>query len=187
LTCVRSYRPSRSGAEVGTDTTAADPERPTRHRAHAERGGRTVGGNNSRTMSTAIAPRHDGLGRPPLAAAHGPTAWPVATRTARQRGDRAWLANQPRQSTRTIIKVLATTKRVVKRPNDLHQHQEGTLGYRPEPKHAATYELDFTERTRQHGLAKLSNDLKNALSLGLIYVASSLFELLEKLASDRIT
>jgi hypothetical protein len=146
MTCVRSHRPSHNGAEVGTDTTGADPERPTRHRAHAERGeGRTMGGNNSRTMSTATTPRHNDLSRPPPVAVHGPAARPIATCKARRRGDRDRLANQPRQSTRTIFKVLATTKRVVKRPNDLYQHQEGTLGYRPEPKHAATFELDFTE------------------------------------------
>jgi hypothetical protein len=87
-----------------------------------------VGGNNSRTMSTATAPRHNGLGRPPPAAAHGPAVRPNATRKARRRSDRAQLANQTRRSTRTNFKALATPKRLGYKLNDLLQHKEGTLG-----------------------------------------------------------
>jgi hypothetical protein len=86
ITCLRSHRPSRSSAEVGTDTTGADPERPTRHRAHAARGeGRTVGGNNSRMMSTATAPRHNGLGQPPSRGSARAAARRSTTRTATTR------------------------------------------------------------------------------------------------------
>jgi hypothetical protein len=127
--------------------------------------------------TTPTAAGHATLARRQLPQQHGtaasvgfqprPRAGPrrnAARRTQRPRGDRARLANQPRHGTRTNLKVPVTPKRVIERPNDLHQHQEGTLGYRSEPKHTATKELDFTERTRQHGLAKLSHDLRNTKS-----------------------
>jgi hypothetical protein len=141
---------------------------PTRDRLgpHDLRRGRALTAQRQRQQRCGQSATHRTTGRPgrPRPAPAWQRAHAVQPSTARRaqlRGDRAWLANQPRQSTRTIFKVLATTKRVVKRPNDLYQHQEGTLGYRPEPKHAATFELDFTERTRQHGPAKLPNDSEN--------------------------
>jgi hypothetical protein len=146
------------------------------------------------STATALRPEHNPkdhwqAGTAPAgsrAAARAYAVQPGTARRAQLRGDRFWLANQPRQSTRTNFKVLATTKRVDKRLNDLYQHQEGTLGYLPEPKHAATLELDFTERTRQHGLAKLSNNSENTTPrAGLQHELT--FELPEQLASDCTT